>query len=252
MIRRVTETTDPGVDDDHGWTERLAWAYGLTAPDPAERATALARLAGAREEAESALLRLYKAWFPTSRSRAQKAYDEAARHCLPHALWGRQHSGTIDAWAGLPFALLFLEWEARYPQEWTEHAKAWGTKQSLIRELAAADHDDRVRAKLVELVDLVVQRPYRCKDREYVRVARAVDGDELRGRLHRALRSENSWAQLHAGHVLWLLDHPDVPNTRHVWRTWLADTGGGCGTPAYGPGIAACAGERPMGGPEQG
>lgn len=232
MICRVTEMTGSGVDDDHGWTERLAWAYGLTAPDPAERAAALDRLASARCEAEAALLRLNKAWLPTPRLRfkardraaARRAYDEAASRCLPEALWSRHACEEINTWAGLPFALLFLEWEARYPQEWTQHAKAWGTKQSLIRELATADHDDQVRTKLVDLIDFAVQRPYRCKDREYVRVARAVDGDELRDRLHRAHHSGNSWAQLHAGYVLRLLDHPEVPNTPHVWRTWLAGT----------------------------
>ncbi|WP_194236438.1 hypothetical protein [Streptomyces acidicola] len=150
----MTEMAGAGVDDDHGWTERLAWAYGLIAPAPAERAAALDRLASVQEEVESARLRLHKAWHPTpwlrcrarGRVAAQKAYDEAASRCLPEALWirppralwSRQASGEINTWAGLPFALLFLEWEARYPQEWTQHAKEWGTKQSLIRMLATA------------------------------------------------------------------------------------------------------------------
>ncbi|MFI6037776.1 hypothetical protein ACIBBD_27070 [Streptomyces sp. NPDC051315] len=77
-------------------------------------------------------------------------------------------------------------------------------------------------ARLVDLVDLAVQRTYRCKDREYVRVARAVDGAQLRDRLHNARRSRNPAAQLHAGYVLWLLDHPETPNTRHVWRSRLS------------------------------
>jgi hypothetical protein len=145
---------------------------------------------------------------------------------LPDALWdGRPDGGDLRAWPGLPYALLFLEWEARYPEEWTRHAKAWGTKEGLIRDLAAvgpAGLEPMIRAKLIELVEVVVRRAYRCKDREYVRVARAVDGDELRNRLGRAHRSENPWARLHAGYVLWLLDRPEVPNTRHVWRTWLA------------------------------
>ncbi|TVZ95057.1 hypothetical protein [Streptomyces sp. BK340] len=82
----------------------------------------------------------------------------------------------------------------------------------------------RARARLVDLVGLVVRRTYRCKDREYVRVARAVDGDELRDRLHRAKCSDNPAAQLHASYVLWLLDRPAIANTRHVWRTWLSGT----------------------------
>ncbi|MFF7241868.1 hypothetical protein [Streptomyces collinus] len=221
-----------GVDDDHEWSERLAWAYGLTAPAPADRAAALDRLTRAQEEVEAARLRYIEAWLPTPRLRrkardraaAGTAYDRAASHCLPHALWSRPDSADVTTWAGLPFALLFLEWEARYPEEWTQHAKDWDAKQWLIRDLAVVGHDDEVKAKLVDLVDLVVQRPYRCKDREYVRVARATDGDELRGRLHRAHQSGGSWARLHAGYVLWLLDHPEVPNTRHVWTTWLAGT----------------------------
>ncbi len=230
MICHMKEATGPDLDDDHGWAERFGWAYGLVAPDPAERAAALVRLDRARREAEDAVLRVHQAWLPTpwlrfktrDRRAAQRAYEAAAGRSLPEALWGKRAAAEISTWPGLPFALLFLEWEARYPQEWTQHAKEWGTKQSLIRELASADHDDRARTKLVELVDLVVQRPYRCKDREYVRVARAVDGEDLRARLHRSHRSENSWAQLHASYVLWLLDRPEVPNTRHVWRTWLA------------------------------
>lgn len=228
----MTEVAGAGIDDDHGWSGRLAWAYGLTAPDPAERAAALVRLAGARREADAALRRVHRASQPTRWLRrkardwaaADKAYVEAAGRSLPEALVGRRVAGEISTWPGLPFALLFLEWEVRYPHEWTQHAKAWGTKQALIKELAAADHDHRVRAKLIDLVGLVVQRSYRCKDREYVRIARAVDGDELRDRLRGAHRSDNPTAQLHAGYVLWLLDRPEIPNTRHVWRTWLAGT----------------------------
>lgn len=227
MIFPVTEAAGLGIDDDHEWVEGLAWAHGLVSADPAERAAALDRQAGARMEVEAAFDRLNEGRFPRLRFRARmRAYRRACGRCFPGALWsGSEYAhGEISTWPRLPLALLFLEWEARYPQEWTEHAKAWGAKQALIRDLAATDHDQYLRAKLVDLVDLVVQRPYRCKDREYVRVARAVDGDELRGRLHRAHRSGNSWAQLHAGYVLRLLDHPEVPNTRHVWRTWLAGT----------------------------
>ena len=152
---------------------------------------------------------------------ASRNYQKVRRYSLPEGLWDRPTGSDIVAWPGLPYALLFLEWEARYPQEWTRHAKAWGTKQSLVRDVAVAHHDETVRTKLADLIEIVVQRPYRCKDREYVRVARAVDSDDLRGRLETAARSDNPWAQRHAGYVLWLLGRPEVPNTRHVRRTWL-------------------------------
>ncbi|MFF4400498.1 hypothetical protein [Streptomyces sp. NPDC001480] len=220
------------VLDDDGWTERLGWAYGLISPSPAERSAALDRLAHARAVTDAARARVNDAWrhspmwlLLTARGRAaaQRSYDEAASRCLPEALWnGHGHVGDLGTWPGLPFALLFLEWEARFPQVWTAHAKAWGTKESLIRDMAKIGHHPEPRARLVDLLDVIVRRPYRCKDREYVRVARAVDGDELRTRLTGARGSEQPWARLHAGYVLWLLDHPEIPNTRHVWTTWLA------------------------------
>jgi hypothetical protein len=88
--------------------------------------------------------------------------------------------------------------------------------------VAVAGHSETVRAKLTDLVEIVVQRAYRCKDREYLRVARAVDSEDLRGRLETAARSDNPWTRRHAGYVLWLLDRPEVPNTIHVWQNWIA------------------------------
>ncbi|MEX3101713.1 hypothetical protein [Streptomyces sp. ST1015] len=122
--------------------------------------------------------------------------------------------GDLATWPGLPHVLLFLEWEAtKYPLEWTQHAKAWGTKQGLIREVARARQKEAIKAKLTDLVEIVVHRAYRCKDREYVRVARAVDSADLRARLDRAANSDSPWARRHARSVLWLLNHPDLPNT---------------------------------------
>lgn len=236
MISRVTKEGDKGGDDARRWSERLGWAFGLIADDPAERAAALVNLACARRNTEAAFARFNELWRMTlplgteeqyrepAFRRAREEYFDVCGHSLPEALWGRPVGMDIRAWPGLPYALLFLEWEARYPQEWTRHAKAWGTKQGLIRDLAVPDHDETVRTKLTDLVEIVVQRAYRCKDREYVRVARAVDSEDLRGRLAAAAQSDNPWARCHAGYVLWLLDRPEVPNTRKIWRTWVATT----------------------------
>lgn len=231
MICRMSKKAAAPYLGDDGWTERLAWAHGLISPSTAERSAALDRLARARRETDAALALCYEGRRLPARLlllarrgvSARKAYEEAASRCLPEALWSADaHRGDLATWPGLPYALLFLEWEARCPQEWTTHAKAWGTKQSLIRDLAGIGHTPELRAKLVDLLDVIVRRPYRCKDREYVRVARAVDGEELRTRLTGARDSDQPWARLHAGYVLWLLDHPELPNTRRVWTTWLA------------------------------
>ncbi|WP_176740067.1 hypothetical protein [Streptomyces sp. Ncost-T10-10d] len=221
-------------DEADAWRARLGWAFGLIAEDPAERAAALAHLDAARRNTWAALDRFNELWHLTrplgpqeqyqepAFRRAHEVYADVRSHSLPEGLWGR----GADRGPGLPYALLFLEWEARFPREWTEHAKAWSTKQSLIRRMAVVDHDQPTRAKLIGLVEVVVQRAHRCKDREYVRVARAVDGEDLRHRLGTAAASDNPWARLHAGYVLWLLDRPEVPNTHHVWRTWVSEASG--------------------------
>ncbi|MDV9189001.1 hypothetical protein R6L23_12380 [Streptomyces sp. SR27] len=223
-----------GGDEANAWRARLGWAFSLIADDPTEREAALAHLDGARRNAWAALDRWNELWHLTrplgpeeqyqepAFKRAREVYADMCSRTLPEGLW----MGEGACGPSLPYALLFLEWEARFPREWTEYAKAWGTKQSLIRRMAVADQDQPTRAKLIDLVEIVVQRAYRCKDREYVRVARAVDGEDLRHRLGTAAASDNPWARLHAGYVLWLLDRPEVPNTRHVWRTWVAEASG--------------------------
>lgn len=234
MISCVAEEAGAGVDDACAWDERLGWAFGLIADDPDERTAALVRLAEAQKEVADALSRFNAVWRLTSPLgtqeqyrepafvQAQRTYHQAQKRSLPDGLWGGPANRDLATWPGLPYALLFLEWEAKYPREWTHHAKAWGTKQSLIRNVALAHQSEALKAKLTDLVEIVVNRVYRCKDREYVRVARAVDSADLRGRLHRAVDSDSPWARRQAGYVLWLLDRPDLPNTPHVWQAWRA------------------------------
>ncbi|MET8957315.1 hypothetical protein ACWEO4_24545 [Streptomyces sp. NPDC004393] len=230
----MAEEADTGADDAGAWDERLGWAFGLIAEDPAARTAALAHLAEARRQVADALGRSNEMWRLTlplgtegqyrepAFLQARQRYHQAQRRSLPDGLWGRPASADLATWPGLPYALLFLEWEATYPREWTQHAKAWGTKQSLIRGMAMAHQEEAIRAKLTDLVETVVLRAYRCKDREYVRVARAVDSADLRGRLDRAVDSDSPWARCQAGYVLWLLDRPDIPNTPRVWWAWVA------------------------------
>ncbi|WP_426567388.1 hypothetical protein [Streptomyces canus] len=248
MIYDVTHKSVAAVgsdgDDADAWRARLGWAFGLIADDPAQRTAALAHLHTARRNTEEALDRFNELWSLTrplgtdeqyrepAFKRAWEVYVDVRRHSLPEGVRDRPSRARIKECPGLPYALVFLEGEVRYPQEWTEHAKTWGTKEGLIRDVAVPDHDQAVRVKPPDLVESVVQRAYRCMDHEYVRVARAVDSEDLRRRLGMAAQSDNPWARLHAGYVLWLLDRPDVPNTRHVWRTWLAGASGTRPSPA--------------------
>ncbi|MFC7219470.1 hypothetical protein ACFQLX_15005 [Streptomyces polyrhachis] len=234
----MAEEADTDADDACAWAERLGWAFGLIAEDPVARGAALIHLAEAQRKAADTGARLNEMWQLTrplgmdARYRepaflqALRRHQQAQRRSLPDGVWGSPGDGDLATWPGLPYVLLFLEWEARYPLEWTRHAKAWGTKESLIRKVARTRQDEAIKAKLTDLVEIVVRRAYRCKDREYVRVARAVDSSDLRDRLDRAADSDSPWARCHAGYVLWLLDRPDLPNNRRVWQTWVA--GGAC------------------------
>ncbi|MGW7241501.1 hypothetical protein [Streptomyces sp. NPDC054804] len=229
----MAEEAGTDADDACAWAERLGWAFGLVAEDPVARGAALVHLAEARRRVTDALDRSNEMWLLTRPLGADEQYREPAfrqalqrhwqaqRRSLPDGVWNGPVGGDLARWPGLPYALLFLEWEARYPLEWTQHAKAWGTKETLIRMVARAPQEEAIKAKLTDLVELVVHRAYRCKDREYVRVARAVDSADLRGRLDRAADSDSPWARCHAGY-LWLLDRPDMPNTRRVWQAWVA------------------------------
>ena len=218
------------------WDARLGWAHGLIDDDPGVRAVAIGRLLRAQDAVRRALERgnealraSYDLTEPQWREAKPgylavwQAYHDAQRYSLPGALWERPRA-DMASWPGLPYALLFLEWEAARPREWTRHAKSWGTKERLIRDLAVPGHAEPVRAKLVALVDAAVRRAYRCKDREYVRVARAVDGPDLRTRLETAAEADDPWARLHAGYVLRLLDDPGLPDSRRVWQAWCAGT----------------------------
>lgn len=217
------------------WDARLGWAYGLLAEDPAERALALERQRQSQRDVHDAWRRSHDLWaskrtpaayapdIDAAALAAHRAYRAAQVKALPEAFWAAgPPPGEVTAWPGLPYALLYLEWEARHPEEWTRLSKHWGTKQSLIRRLAVPDHGPRTRAKLIDLTIAAVSRPYRCKDREYARLARVLDCPELRVRLSAVADALDPWGRVHAGYVLHLMDHPSLPNSRRIWTTWLS------------------------------
>ncbi|MEU3290492.1 hypothetical protein [Streptomyces longwoodensis] len=230
----MAEEAGTEADDARAWAERLGLAFGLIADNSTVRGAALARLTEAQRKVANALGRFNEMWLLTrplgtdeqyrepAFLQAWRKHQQAQRCSLPDGVWSGPANGDLAGWPGLPYALLFLEWEAKYPLEWTQHAKSWGTKQDLIRQVARARHEEATKSKLTDLVEIVVHRAYRCKDHEYVRVAGAVDNADLRSRLHRAADSDSPWARCHAGYVLWLLDRPDLPNTRRIWQTWVA------------------------------
>jgi hypothetical protein len=207
------------------WDERLGWTHGLVSADPAERTAALEHHLRTRAAVVAATRRFNDHWHRTRADyrdpglrQAMAERTAAQRYAFPAALWaGPSTAAETVRWQGLPYALNFLEWEARHPEVWTEHAKEWGTKEGLLRRLAVSGHGDLARERLTDLVELVVHRAHRCKDRRYVGVARAVDSADLRARLTAAADSASPWPRLHAVYVLRMLRDPERPNSRTQW-----------------------------------
>ncbi|WP_406278829.1 hypothetical protein [Embleya sp. NBC_00896] len=221
--------TEPGAIED--WDTRLGWMRALVSDDEVAHRRALDRYLGlARETRETrAAYDMIVVRMPRSVSAEEDAWERfrTAWAKTPAAVLLTEPLAPEDvpSWPGLPYALTYLEWEAHYPVEWTRHAKVWSTKQRLIRRLAVPGHDDATRARLTDLVELVVNRRHRCKDREYSRIARAVDGEDLRARLEKIRATGAPWARDQAGHVLWLLRNPQVPINRANWFRWLSAHG---------------------------
>lgn len=126
-----------------------------------------------------------------------------------------------------PFAVLFLQWERRHPQEWSEAGtwtwSHWGTKELLLRQLAQVGVPGSVRDSMIGLVGAAVAGPYRCKDWLYAPLARSVDGDVLRERVERLLDDANPLPRLRARFLLHLLDQPTMAIRRYTWHRWIAE-----------------------------
>ncbi|AXX30764.1 hypothetical protein KCV87_03105 [Actinosynnema pretiosum subsp. pretiosum] len=110
--------------------------------------------------------------------------------------------------------MLFLRWENRCPDEWGAPASgqwsAWTTKVHLLHDLARRGVPRGGEG--VELVVAALERPYRCKDWMFARVARRVDGPELPA-------SRGAWARWRAPDPRGdLHDHPRGISWNHESR----------------------------------
>lgn len=229
MIRKIAITHTLTRMFDEGWESRLGWTHGLISAVPAEREIALRHHMATGAAVSAALQRMNGHWHRTNADYSDPAFRQsiaehiaAQRYGFPSGIWQQVSAKDVPHWPGLPYVLNFLEWEARYPDLWTTHAKHWGTKESWLRALAVPGHEDITRERLAAMLELVTARAYRCKDRRYVGIARVIDSPELRNRVASVAEQPNPWARLHAAYVLDMLRHPERPNTRAVWERHVA------------------------------
>lgn len=210
---------------DDGWRERLGWTHDLVADSPSVRQRAHVRLAKARRRWHAMAWILDTFWNPPEHQGRLTRWVQSERYLLPHALRGRPVSVPLGTWAGLPYALLYLTWEALYPDEWFTHGKCWGTKKRLLEDLSRSSKSlpPDVRDQVVGLIVMAVRRDHRCEDVGYATLARTLDEPELRARLRAEAAGQDETFRTRALYLLWLLDHPEAPRPKKSqWLSWLA------------------------------
>lgn len=221
------------------------WLFGLVDPDPAVRAAALRRCEADVSDWRHALDRSNAAYWANggssdfSDSPALGAASDQAAAAMREAR-DRGFSGILSEFITesrpfgrrdptalrrlVPFAVLFLQWEVAYPQDWCSPGPPWGLKKDVLRGLAGIEIPPDSRAALVELVVASVRREHRCEDRGFVLLARRLDGPDLRNPVAQCLESPDPIVGLRAGFLLDVLADPSMPPTVASWKRWLAST----------------------------
>jgi hypothetical protein len=219
-----------------GWKRGLDldWAFDLVSPDPVRRARARGRHAETLAACQTAQERINELWrrtgtlSPTEPGLAAEmdqrvsASQDASQYLLSQPI-----SDFVDRRevATLPYALLLLEWEARYPEEWP---RWWGTKKKVLRAFCQVpEYSPEVRARLTALMVLAVCREHRCEDGGYARLGRYLADDDLTGYLWTIGETASRDAiRRRAAFVVYLIREPHVPATRASWATWLRTQAG--------------------------
>jgi hypothetical protein len=214
-----------------GWRSGLDldWAFDLVSADPQVREAALRRHVALQNRHADALRRVAELCTRTGTpwpTEPHLAADMDQRLSAVGDVGQYLLLSTVAEWARtsedrlLPFALLYLEWEAGYPQEWV---KDWRLKAKVLRGFARLpEHPAWLAGRLRTLVISAVLTTRGCENRWYVPLARAVGDPGLRMRLRAIEETEESpEARVKAQYLGHMLDHPRRPATVSTWRDWL-------------------------------
>ncbi|GAA3206043.1 magnesium transporter MgtE N-terminal domain-containing protein [Dactylosporangium siamense] len=139
-----------------------------------------------------------------------------------------------------PFALLCLQWQTRFPADWQRVQPRWPQVSAPIYGFIRHGASPPVRAVLEDLLLDAVRRPRRhLSDGWHHALARRLDSPTLRERLREAAGAPDRAARLHAGYVLWRVEHPRESTTGRSWRRWRRTHGVPITHPRPGPELAA-------------
>ena len=221
-----------------------SWLFDLTDPDPARRRAALDRQAELIATWADGLRWSNALWYQNGRSfdfshspRLTAQSDQASAmesNAIAQTLYGLAGKFNQACWyreldetESVPYAVLYLQWEVGFQQEWRAAApwSPWGLKQDMLRGFIKAGPLGWDQA-LIDLVMAAVSREHWCKDRWYAVLARRLDSPELRNRLEEASASADPLVRMQAGYVSAILNDPSMAVTVASWRRWLAATNG--------------------------
>ena len=125
-----------------------------------------------------------------------------------------------------PYLVLYLRWEADYPQEWgapdSRMWSPWGTKEVLLRRLDRGGVPEQVQPQICDLIVSAIERPYRCKDWMYARLVRHVVNTPFVSRIEALLDADDPLVRLRAQFILHVVRHPRHVVKRVSWQRWLS------------------------------
>lgn len=217
------------------------WMFDLVSRYPRRRDAAWARHVRSRADLDRALQAVNALWWQAGKTsnpadpvlavsmrRARAAHASAVANTL-HGVIGEflavRWAGDLDDYRRLaPYAVLFLEWEAQFPQQWRSAGpwSPWGLKKRVLRQFADMGVPEPQVDAVTRLALAAVNRGQQCEDLGYVLVARSLDGPVLRARIEAAVCSPDPTVQRRAGYMRWAMDDAQAPVTLASWRAWCA------------------------------
>lgn len=215
-----------------------SWVFDLIATDEAVRRRALARHQASIAAAAEALRWSNAVWAqagtpaPTE-PRLSAEMDQARAAQRWHTdqtifglVSGFYSNDPVVKEIHAPFAVLYLLWERRYPDEWRPDASnmwsPWGRKEDLLDAMVRRGVPDDVKPALTDLFIEVLQSPYRCKDWMYAGLVRHLHDERFTARIAALADAKDPLTRLRAQFILWVAALPEPRVTRNTWRMWLA------------------------------
>ncbi|MFD0599632.1 hypothetical protein ACFQZ4_50995 [Catellatospora coxensis] len=220
--------------------ENHSWVYDLIASDDVVRHHALARHQALLVAASEALHWSNRVWAQAGTPAPAEPHlaaemDQARADFRWHqeqtifgplrAFFDSRRTDPAARQSYAPYLALYLQWEALYPQEWgapeSRMWSAWGTKESLLRQLDRSGVPEQVRPQISDLIVTALKRPYRCKDWMYARLVQHVLDTSFTSKIAALLGSEDPLVRLRAQFILHVARNPQHTVRRASWRRWL-------------------------------